>query len=377
MRKLTAKQKLRHFRRARRQMRRLIVRVPGKLSAIRLAAKERFDAAKRLLPPALLVYDKRPGCCVLEPPAELDLNGNYEKSLAFLMDIRGRSFTSPTVHPETGAKLMHFTDFSAIKTITPGAGLVLAAELDRRRLVTGVKPHSLDAEWEPAVRTYFHQAGLFELLGIAPQITECEESAEALQAVRFVRGRSVRGEIGARLRDRVEALCGQRIGPRTTVYEAISEAIANTRHAYPRNMGIWPTKATGQWWAAGTWNSETNVVSLQLYDQGVGIPATLPRSEHWSDIFARFGGDKLHPERSADRLITAALEVGRTSTGEQGRGKGLAEMTAWIDKLGNGFLRIMSGRGTVSYSAGGVVSGVTRKVPFFGTLIEWEIELRD
>ncbi|MFX8785978.1 hypothetical protein ABTM90_19355, partial [Acinetobacter baumannii] len=77
------------------------------------------------------------------------------------------------------------------------------------------------------------------------------------------------------------------------------------------------------------------------------------------------------------KLIAAALDVGRTSTGEKGRGKGLAEMTAWIDKLGNGFLRITSERGSVSYEAGGVVSGVTRKAPFFGTLIEWEIGLRD
>ncbi|MFX8410374.1 hypothetical protein ABTL60_19065, partial [Acinetobacter baumannii] len=113
--------------------------------------------------------------------------------------------------------------------------------------------------------------------------------------MRFVRGRSVKGEIGAKLRDRVEQLCGKKIGPRTTVYEAISEAIANTRHAYPRHIGIWPTKATGQWWAAGAWNSETNVVSLQLYDQGVGIPATLPRSEHWSDVLSKLGIDRLHP----------------------------------------------------------------------------------
>ncbi|QCI96333.1 hypothetical protein [Novosphingobium sp. EMRT-2] len=377
MRKLTTKQKLRHIRRARRRIRQNSVRFPGKLSAIRLAAKERFEAAKRLLPAPQVIYDKRPGCCVLRPPANFDLAENYDETLAFLMDIRGRSITQPVVHPETGTKLIHFTDFSALKTIAPGAGLVLAAELDRRRLVTGVKPHSLDAEWDPAVRSYFRQAGLFELLGIEPQIAEEGSTNGALQAVRFVRGRSVKGEIGAKLRDRVEQLCGKKIGPRTTVYEAISEAIANTRHAYPRHIGIWPTKATGQWWAAGAWNSETNVVSLQLYDQGVGIPATLPRSEHWSDVLSKLGIDRLHPERAAHKLIAAALDVGRTSTGEKGRGKGLAEMTAWIDKLGNGFLRITSERGSVSYEAGGVVSGVTRKAPFFGTLIEWEIGLRD
>lgn len=345
------------------------------MSALRKAAKERFDSAKRLLPPACLVFDERPGHCVLRPPSDLDLVENYEETLIFLMELRGRWLKRQAVHPDTGAKLLYFTDFAALKRIAPGAGLVLAAELDRRRLNTGIKPRSLDAEWDPAVRRYFDEAGLFSLLGIEPQVPHDDQPEGPLQAVRFVRGRSVRGEIGARLRDQLENLCGKSIGPRPTVYEAISEAIANTRHAYPRDIGIWPTRAAGQWWAAGTWNNQTNVVSLQLYDQGVGIPATLPRSEHWSSVLQSIAGDRLHPERTDDRLIAAALEVGRTSTGQKGRGQGLAEMTAWVDKLASGFLRITSGRGSIMYRPGGQVSRTPRRVPFFGTLIEWEIGL--
>ena len=373
MHKLTLRRKLWHLRRARREMRLKCQRSPGKLTGRRLEAFQRHKAALALLPTANLIYDERPDCCVLRPPSVLDLVDNYDESLAFLMAIRGNT---ETFHPETGAKLRLFSDFAALKEIAPGAGLVLAAELDRRRIVTGRRPRSLDADWEPAVRAYFDQAGLFELLGITPQIITSEAQTSSLHAVRFVRGRSVRGQIGAALRDQLEALCGKKIGPRTTVYEAISEAIANTRHAYPRDVSIWPTKATNQWWAAGTWNSETNVVSLQLYDQGVGIPATLPKSEHWSDVIKMIGlGDRLHPERTDDRLIAAALEIGRTSTGEKGRGKGLAEMVGWIDKLENGFLRLTSGKGSITYQPGAKIDRTSRKAPFFGTLVEWEIRL--
>ncbi|MGN8001419.1 hypothetical protein [Sphingomonas sp. 22176] len=344
------------------------------MSQLRRDALTRFEAAQKLLPPPVLIFDERPGCCVLKPPAALDFDENYEETMAFLMAIRGRASVRGIKHPETGVRLRLFTDFAILKTIAPGAGLVLAAELDRRRLGTGLKPRSLDDEWDPEVRAYFHQAGLFDLLGIKPQHEGKAGDHATLHAVRFVRGRSVKGQIGSAVRDQLEALCGKKIGPRLTVYEAISEAIANTRHAYPRDVAIWPSKATGSWWSAGTWNSATNTVSLQIYDQGVGIPATLPRSEHWSNIIKLVGlADRLHPERRDDQLLAAALEVGRTSTGEKGRGKGLAEMAAWVDKLGNGFLRITSGKGSMTYRPGVSVSGTSRRAPFFGTLVEWEI----
>jgi len=377
MRKLTQRRKAWLLRRAQYEVQRRAHRPINVMGARRATALQVFRTARASLPEANLLYDERPGLCVLRPPADLNFEGNYDESLAFLMDIRGRSVGRPILHPKTGKPLRILTDFAALRTISSGAGLVLAAEIDRRRLVTGAKPRSWDEEWDPAVRAYFEQAGLFELLGIQPQLTSTDSPPTSdLQAVRFIRGRSVRGEYGAALRDRLEALCGKTIGPKRTVYEAISEAIANTRHAYPQDVAIWPTKATGSWWAAGTWNSATDVVSLQLYDQGVGIPATLPRSGHWSDIMKMVGlGERLHPERSDDRLIVAALEVGRTSTGEQGRGKGLAEMASWIDKLGNGFLRITSGRGSITYRSDGETSGTSRRAPFCGTLIEWEIGL--
>lgn len=373
MRKLTPRFKTWLIRRALREMRRHRRRVSGIANQQRIAAFAQYSRIMGSLPRANLILDERPGYCVLRPPSNFDLVSNYEETLTFLMEMRGRAIGQPTLHPTTGEKLGLFSDFSALEKIAPGAGLVLAAELDRRRMVSGRKPRSLDAEWDPDVRAYFCDAGLFHLLGIDSQIPISKSQTPTLHAVPFMRGRSVKGQIGAALRDQIEALCGKKIGPRFTVYEALSEAIANTRHAYPAEALIWPTKAKGQWWASGTWDSATDVVSIQLYDQGVGIPFTLPRSEHWSSVLSVLG--ILHPERTDDRLLMAALEIGRTSTGQQGRGKGLAEMASWIDKLGNGFLRITSGRGMVTYQGEKEVMGRSLSAPFCGTLIEWEIGL--
>jgi len=254
--------------------------------------------------------------------------------------------------------------------------LVLAAEVDRWRLATGRQPRSFDLEWHPSVKQFFSQAGLFDLLGLT-EACPPEPSVETpLETLRFVGGRSVHGEAGSKLRDGLEALCGKTIGPRKKVYDAIAEAIANTRHAYPSGMSLWPSKLSGRWWASGSWNRATNVVSIQLYDQGVGIPATLPRSEHWSQIMGLLGLPKLlHPERRDDKLLLAALDVGRTSTGQSGRGNGLAEMAAWIDETETGFLRITSGGGTMTYRQGGKTTSALTPVKFPGTLVEWEIVL--
>ena len=380
MRKRSVREARHLVRRLKKQKHRRPRRARPHRNAQRKRALDRFLSFRKDVPDGIVDYSSEPGRYIIRPPENLSLSTNYGETIAFVLNIRETSFSSAVRHPQTGERLSILVDFGAIQAIGPAAGLMLAAEMDRRRLSTGRRPRALDRSWAPAIKKFFGQAGLFELLGIQPQ--EVTESAtrdgdtDEIETLRFVRGRSVKGEKGSHLRDNLEQLCGKSIGPRVTVYDAIAEAIANTRHAYPKDAEVWPARSAGRWWASGTWDPKTNVVSIQLYDQGVGIPATLPRSEHWSDIIKLAGlRDRLHPERRHDRLLEAALEVGRTSTGAQGRGKGLAEMAAWIDKLGKGFLRITSGYGMVTYLAGGKLSGKVQTVPFPGTMIEWEIGL--
>lgn len=378
MKKLTWRYRRHLLHRARAEARRYRVRRPEAVSRRREDAFQAFLAARAALPPKELDYETRADLALIVPPPELSLLDNYEDTLAFILDVRALFCRRSVPGPDGKGTRSIFAEFAALRSVQPSAGLVLAAEIDRWRLSSGKKPKAHDAEWHPPVRRYFRQAGLFELLGIHPQDCGDEFTSEDgdIQTLRFVRGFSVHGALGSQLRDRLEALCGKSIGPRLTVYEAIAEAIANTRHAYPSGTAIWPMKLSGRWWASGTWDPIANKVSVQLYDQGVGIPATLPKSPHWSDLIkSKALRGRLHPERTDDRLLEAALEVGRTSTGQQGRGKGLAEMANWIDKRGNGFLRIMSGRGVVSYKAGGDVTREIRHAPFPGTLVEWEIEL--
>jgi hypothetical protein len=382
MKRLTKRYRAHLIYRARREVKRRYARPVDSVSRRRPDALQAFISNRALLPATPVDEIVRPGYLTIIPPSNFCIRDNFDQTLAFILDMR-RFFAAGGAKSANGKhRLRAFADFAAIQSIEPDAGLILAAEVDRWRLASGRQPRPYDREWQPAVKRYFVQAGLFELLGISPQLDEDDDissfAGNSVETLKFIRGFSVVGQQGSELRDRLEAMCGKSIGPRLTVYEAISEAIANTRHAYPHGTAIWPSRLSGRWWASGSWDRDTNTASVHLYDQGVGIPETLPRSDHWSDILRFLGmGGILNPERRDDKLIEAALAVGRTSTGQAGRGKGLAEMARWIDKQESGFLRIASGRGSVTYRPGGKITGEIRSASLPGTLIGWEIGLND
>ena len=182
--------------------------------------------------------------------------------------------------------------------------------------------------------------------------------------------RLAQGSDAKALLDRLQTLAGQSIGTRSTVYIAIAEALANVRHAYPEWFRTWPYRTSHRWWASGFWEPTRKTVGLQLYDQGAGIPGTLPRQTYFLRLLER-----LSPERTDAGLIAAAMEYGRTSTGQAGRGKGLAEMADWIESSGSGFLRILSRAGEVTYRPGRKLERRNLNAEFGGTLVQWELTL--
>lgn len=108
-----------------------------------------------------------------------------------------------------------------------------------------------------------------------------------------------------------------------------------------------------------------------MYDQGVGIPRTLPRSTLWEQIRA------FRLERSDADLIDAAIEVRRSSTAIPGRGRGLDEIVSYIDAEQRGRLRIVSGNGEVCYLPDRTRTRRTLPGRLIGTLIEWQISHHD
>lgn len=161
------------------------------------------------------------------------------------------------------------------------------------------------------------------------------------------------------------------------VFRALSEAMTNVNHhAYHRKVFASPKTALrtrGRWWMMATLDTPKNVFKLVFYDAGVGIPNTLPRKYNLELI--RQALQLLPGFRPDDgQMIAAAMELGRTRTALDNRGKGLLDLAKLIDIIGVGKMKIFSKHGAYLYRAAG--NAVNNSVGFVeGTLIEWELPL--
>lgn len=305
---------------------------------------------------------------ITTPPASFSLTSNYKETLAFLLAIRGnRSVNGMRNKFHAWRGLL---DLAAIEEMDPATALVLAAELDHWR---SRDVRTFESTWHENIRQLFEQSGLFELLNLrAGTVLSKPSAGSTRQTLKYRRGTLPDGRQADELRAELVALVGGEFGPRVHINNALTEAMTNAHHhAYPADALWWPTKVSPDWWAGGAWDPDNRTTHMMIYDRGVGIPNTLPRSKHWISAIPIL--DRLDPERSDAALIEAALELRRTSTSIAGRGRGLYEMAEWIEKTGTGFLRIMSGRGQVLYRPGGRKERIKLPVSFCGTLVEWEI----
>lgn len=303
----------------------------------------------------------------------MSLSSNYDETFAFILDFKKFFYERKRHLCEDGVRRLAFAEFADMERIGPGAGLVLAAEVHRYAQQRGKPPKMLQHQWAENVRQFFIELGMFELLKIDPATVGIRPSADTQRStLKIMSGRTSQGRDVKDLILRLQGLVGSSLDHRPAVYAAIAEALANVSHAYPSWYKAWPYRVSRRWWATGFWNPTSKTVGLQLYDQGAGIPATLPRQPYWPRII---GLGRLDPERTASGLIAAALDYGRTSTGQAGRGKGLAEMANWIETTGSGFLRILSGGGEITYLPGGKVLRRDFDAPFYGTLVEWEVSV--
>lgn len=304
--------------------------------------------------------DKR---LVLELPERLDFEENYESTSSHLHTVRSAARSKTR---------LKYLSFHKLKHISPSAALVLASEVDRWNQRVGGRLRADTDSWDKDIERLLSQMGYFELLGlIRPTMTE----QKATTFLRFQRGdveHRDAGQLARQLRVEIEVLTGFRI-KKQLLFEGLSEAITNVcQHAYPEGPG-YPVK---QWWLSGSYNRDDGRLCVTFYDQGAGIPETLPRSKIFEIIKATFG------QWSDSQKIEAAMEVGRSSTGDEERGKGLQNFVRFASSYPDGRLSIYSLRGMFRMAwmlENGVETKKTQRSDFQnsvgGTLIEWSVRL--
>ena len=142
-------------------------------------------------------------------------------------------------------------------------------------------------------------------------------------------------------------------------------------HAYEISQGV----SYPNWWLSSSHDRSKGELRILLYDQGVGIPKTLPNK-----IEKRLLG--LFPRGASDsEIIKLAHELTQTATHESHRGHRLQrDVRKYVESVEcHSAYQITSLRGVFTWNKGSD-GGFTEskrdlKQPLLGTLIEWRLTL--
>ena len=299
-------------------------------------------------------------------PEVFDLDHNYKKVINIINCLRGNLEKNE----------ISYINFNAIRHINTAAALMLAAELEINKIrfnVRKMKAH--DSKWDAKIRVLLTQMGFLQLLDAPSEVSLSSGMDNDEVFVEFTSsevGIGLAGEpIIEIIRKVEESVKIGKIPPelQLPLFAGISEAITNSHHhAYEQANKL------NRWWVSASVNRQTKEIKVICYDRGDTIPTTIRKSEKKMRLIEAIFGDPDY------KIIGAAMEKKRTSTKKENRGKGLSQLMEFIGKNRQGYLKIYSGSGILTYSLEHKESEIhtfSEKLSpkMCGTLIEWNIIL--
>lgn len=336
---------------------------------------------------------------VSDLPEVLCFDESPTKTLQALLTIRrslnigrpnsGRRFRPMSKH--AGAKPRRtgtYWSFETVRSITPAAALVLAAEYERHRVLTNYVPFVVNVDrWSGPVYRALQQVGFFNIVGI-PNLDQELPQQTSVTLLPMRSGATTDSEEISKLLMGLSELypepAPQREEAMLHLYGALVEAVGNVKlHAYPDNAQ-YPYPPVRRWWMTGAVDKAAGWTTAVVYDQGITIPVSLPNWNRYSGVVRRMlaaAGQALgafpapSDPRNDGRAIAAAVEEAVSSTGLEQHGKGLAQMRDFVNGCQEGYLRILSRCGEVVFRPGSRREIRTHDVPLDGTLIEWSVQL--
>jgi hypothetical protein len=297
-------------------------------------------------------------------PEIMCLDSNYDETVQFVRDLK--VFALERRRPVR-------LDFENAKVIKASALLLLLAEMHRCRMVRGPSLVTGTYPKNQKLERMLCAMGFFDVLKVRNRIAV--KQSYPMRYIKFATDRRLKEHQARKLR---ADLLGEKISmdviARKKLQRAITEAMLNAiQHAYPEKSGK-QNPGRNRWWLTGTYNGKTKDLIITFCDLGVGIPATVTKLyviEHIRSLFSLLPGIQV----SDGQMIMAAMTLGRTRTGHQGRGKGLNDLRKFIDQAGGGELKIFSKKGSYTYKAGGEESYENYHHSIGGTLIKWRVPI--
>lgn len=308
------------------------------------------------------VTDKGDGLHEIVLPPHLDFEENYETTTRHFKLVRDAAL---------GRYRIRRLGFENITYISPAAALVLASEVDMWRERVGGWLRAAHESWNEDIRRLLSEMGYFELLRLErPAAPESPGNVTFLNFQRGASGPVDKGKLAQDLRKAIEGIVGQQI-KKHEFFQGLSEAMVNVgQHAYPFATVVDSKK---YWWQSASFNRRDRTLTVMFYDQGIGIPKSLPADGFVERIKARF-------EAWPDSVkIKAAMKYGRSQTRRGERGKGLQDLVRFAEAYPEGRLSIYSRKGL--YRTLHIGDDKPRRTlrdherSVGGTLIEWSVKL--
>ena len=308
-------------------------------------------------------------------PETFSLTRNYSDTIEAISKIKeiGHSHNIKPVKIELDLTAVRYAALAATLVLSSEIDRVLSLERPRNRQVRIVPKNIMS--WDLKVAAKLDDLGFFSLFGIKFDLTFpdalCDDGFSLLK-MRF--GFSFQPERIGKLVNELHEVADF-FNHSSYVYDAMVEATLNVNdHAYP-DTEVFQFKAfVGAWWAAASYSAESGEIRFVVFDQGVGIPRTLPRWSLWEELREKLsvGAVTSHLVKQDARMIAAAIEVSRTSKSRaDGRGQGLADVLSPVSEASGGRVRILSGSGEMLYSGDGKMELKELSRHVGGTLIEW------
>lgn len=261
-------------------------------------------------------------------------------------------------------------DLSGVTTIRPTGAVMLLAEIERA--VAGQDSASLQIirSNDAVIDAVMCHLGIY----ITDEGPTPEAEREDVRHWRVASGVASEGEKGGSLFGDYEGRLAD--GLTGDLYNGIVEAMTNTvHHAYAGVAGEELRKYVGKrWWALS--QERDGELTIAICDLGIGIPRSLPRSATFSSELVRAAWKRLGLDKSDANAIKVAIELGRTSTGQDGRGRGLSEIVEAANLSEEGSVLISSNRGTfVLFEGKRYARDHSHSIR--GTLIHWTVRISE
>lgn len=317
---------------------------------------------------------------MVKAPKVLSFSKNSDETLDFFTALKDAIFTKDVrrTKGEIKPKRMQL-QLEHIERISLPCAVVLSAELKRWTLQQDMTPRLLSyAQWNKRVRSLLVHLGTLKHLGIKKRSYQRYADEKFPEQVVLVELTSADVQDGAKVaqlqRDLMEI--ADVFEPKRYIFRALLEATNNViEHAYEEGVPLkYQNRKGNKWYATASYDPAKEALRFFVYDQGVGIPASLQAKKDWmgpiKGLLDRVG----LTEHDTD-TIGAAFELGKTRTLQGERGKGLRDMLNVLDEAGSGYIRVLSGHGDYLVDSEGVVDKMRHSSHIGGTLVEWSIPI--